>query len=433
MEEEQFARRVAATDTERDLALAQSHQIEEHEQQMREANERLLIASLHSQTLAEAAEQANARKDEFLAMLSHELRNPLAPIRNAAAILGRMADAEPRLRWVHGVIERQCEQMMRLLDDLLEATRVRTGKIVLSKRPVIVREFIEHAIETCRPLTVARGQQLSVELPADPIYVDGDSVRLAQVFGNLLSNAIKYTPEGGAITVRAEATETALVVRVQDNGSGIAPVALPHVFDLFMQEQRSLDRAQGGLGIGLTVVRELVELHGGTVLAASGGVGRGSEFVVTLPRLQQVPAGTEVHAEPPSTGTRLACLRIAVIEDNVDANESLVALLRMEGHEVISAFDGISGLNLVRAQHPQILLCDIGLPGMNGLQVARQLREEMQEELPLMVAITGYGQAADRERSLSAGFKGHLTKPIDIVELLTLIDRQVDRRAAGLQ
>ncbi|MBA3588568.1 ATP-binding protein [Methylibium sp.] len=427
--EESMKLRETTADAGEALAQTLTDRLVESALQTREANERLVIASMRSQALTEAAEQANALKDDFLAMLSHELRNPLAPIRNAAAILDHISHAEPRLPWIHGVIERQVEQMTRLLDDLLDVTRLRSGKIVLLKRSVLAREFIEQAIETCRPLAESRAQQLTVEFPAELIYVDGDPVRLTQVFANLLNNAVKYTGTGGAITVRVQVCEQALVVRVQDNGRGLSPESLSRVFELFMQEDRSLAHAQGGLGIGLTVVRRLVELHGGTVEAASAGLNHGSEFMVTLPLVQPpAPAPAEMPAPPAPP----QALRIVVIEDNVDANDSLSALLTLVGHDVRSAYDGISGIALVRASRPQVVLCDIGLPGMDGLAVAAQLREELQGALPVMVALTGYGQAEDRARSIAAGFGLHLTKPVNPESLLALIDRQVERLAGAL-
>ncbi|MBA3598738.1 MAG: response regulator [Methylibium sp.] len=427
LREEHVLRRETTADSDEALVLTQADRLAERALQIREANERLVIASLHSQELTEVAEQANERKDDFLAMLSHELRNPLAPIRNAVAILGLVSHAEPRLPWIHAVIDRQVAQLTRLLDDLLDVARVRSGKLVLQRRPVAAREFIEQAAESCRPLAEARRQQFTVALPAEPVYVDGDPTRLTQVFANLFSNAVKYTHEGGTVAVSAQAVEQTLVVRVQDNGRGIAPEAQARIFELFTQEDHSLAHAQGGLGIGLSLVRRLVELHGGTVAVASDGEDRGSEFVVALPLLQgQLPA---VPAELQSRPAARRGMRIAVIEDNVDANDSLNVLLTLVGHEVFSAYDGTSGASLVLESRPQMVLCDIGLPGMDGLAVATYLREEMREALPLMVALTGYGQTDDRARALAAGFALHLTKPVDTQALLALIDGLADRLA----
>ncbi|WP_292445818.1 hybrid sensor histidine kinase/response regulator [Methylibium sp.] len=419
-----FARREAEFDAKSDAAMTQPSQSEERARQVRDANERLVIASMNAQQLAEAAEEANARKDDFLAMLSHELRNPLAPIRNAAAILARIEGGEPRLPWIRNLIEQQVEQMSLLLDDLLDVARVRSGKIVLKKRPVAVHEFLERAIESCRPLAESRSQQLTAALPAQPVFVDGDPARLTQVFSNLLNNAAKYTRDGGTIRLSVEPSETALIARVKDNGSGLAPEALERVFGLFSQEDRSLAHAQGGLGIGLTVVRRLVELHGGTVTVTSDGLNCGSEFVVTLPLLkgpEPAVAVPRVEAVPRRS------LRIAVIEDNRDSNDSLSTLLRIVGHEVVSAFDGVSGLALVLAERPQLVLCDIGLPGMDGLAVAARLRKEWCDSPPVLVALTGYGQAEDRARAEAAGFELHLTKPVDTDLMIAMIDRHAER------
>jgi signal transduction histidine kinase/ActR/RegA family two-component response regulator len=432
LREERLAQREAAAEAVQALVQTKSNRVAERMQQTREANERLILASVRSQTQTDVATQENARKDDFLALLSHELRNPLAPIRNAVAILGRISGAEPRLPWIHDLIERQLEQMSRLLDDLLDVARVRSGKIVLQRRAVVVQEFIGQAIEGCRATAEARGQRLTVELPAQPIYVDGDPVRLIQVFANLLNNAVKYTGEGGAIAVRVQACESTLVVRVQDNGRGIAPEAMGRIFDLFTQEDRSLAHSQGGLGIGLTVVRRLVELHGGTVEVSSAGANRGSEFTVTLPLLRQAsPAAPAGPSPSPSSAAAAQRLRIAVIEDNVDANDSLSALLQLVGYEVVCAYDGISGAALVRASRPHVVLCDIGLPGMDGLAMAALLREELLDSLPVMVALTGYGQAEDRARALAAGFSHQLTKPVDITTLLALIDEHAKRLASA--
>jgi signal transduction histidine kinase/CheY-like chemotaxis protein len=420
-------RREASADARAEAEATQSEQFEERARQAREANERLVIASLHSQQLTEAAEEANARKDEFLAMLSHELRNPLAPIRNAAAILARIEDAEPRLPWVRGLIERQVDQMARLLDDLLDVARVRSGKIVLKKRPVSTQEFIEPAVESCRPLADDRRQRLTVAVPAQPIFVDGDPARLTQVISNLLNNAAKYTREGGTIGVSAQQSETTLVVRVKDDGAGLAPEALERIFELFTQEDRSLAHSQGGLGIGLTLVRRIVEMHGGTVSVASDGLNLGSEFTVTLPLLPR-PQPTE--AAPRREQAPHRSLRIAVIEDNRDANDSLSTLLRIVGHDVVSAFDGVSGLALVLAERPQLVLCDIGLPGLDGFAVASRLGEQWLDSPPVLVALTGYGQAEDRAHAEAAGFQFQLTKPVDTDLMLEMLDRQAERLSA---
>ncbi|MGZ5594182.1 MAG: hybrid sensor histidine kinase/response regulator [Usitatibacter sp.] len=387
---------------------------------LREANEKLVIATLRAQTATELAEHANRDKEQFLAMLAHELRNPLAPISNALAILRRNTSADPTLTWVHDIIKRQVDHLTHLLNDLLEVSRLTSGKVLLKKRPIDITEIMRFAVEASRPLVRTRGQHLSVDYPAQRLVVDGDPTRLVQVFSNLLHNAAKYTPEAGFIRFAAAREGDTVVLRVSDNGCGIAAESLPHIFDLFTQEGRSLDHAQGGLGIGLTVVRSLVELHGGTVGATSPGVGQGSEFFVALPLMKSpplvVPETSDVALEAPGTP-----LRIALIDDNVDANDSLSAVLRMMGHEVFTAFDGNAAYELVRESHPQIVLCDIGLPGMDGYEVIKRLRETMKGPMPVMIALTGYGQPEDRARAMEAGFDHHLTKPVDVEALLRLI------------
>lgn len=391
--------------------------------QLREANEKLLIATIQAQTATEAAEDANRQKEQFLAMLAHELRNPLAPIVNALAILRRSTSANPTLTWVHDLIKRQVDHLTHLLNELLEVSRLTSGKVLLKKQPIEISETMRFAIEASRPLIRGRRQHLSVAFPPQPLAVDGDFTRLIQVFSNLLHNAAKYTPEGGSITFSAAQQGESVLLRVTDNGCGIAAEALPHIFDLFTQEGRSLDHAQGGLGIGLTVVRSLVTLHGGTVEATSRGLGQGSEFLVVIPLipipLLGIPRGIEDEMKSPGRTHR-----IAVIDDNVDANDSLTAILQMMGHEVSSAFHGQTGFELIRDTDPQIVVCDIGLPGMDGYQIIARLRETMKGQLPVMIALTGYGQPEDRARALAAGFDHHLTKPVDVEALLGLVAAQ---------
>ena len=391
--------------------------------QLREANEKLLIATIQAQTATEAAEGANRQKEQFLAMLAHELRNPLAPIVNALAILRRSTSANPTLTWVHDLIKRQVDHLTQLLNELLEVSRLTSGKVLLKKQPIEISETMRFAIEASRPLIRGRRQHLGVNFPPQPLAVEGDSTRLIQIFSNLLHNAAKYTPEGGSIAFSAEQQGENVLLRVTDNGCGIAAVALPHIFDLFTQEGRSLDHAQGGLGIGLTVVRSQVTLQGGTVEATSRGLGQGSEFLVVIPLMQMPPLGippsSEAEVESPGRSHR-----IAVIDDNVDANESLSAVLRMMGHEVSTAFDGNTGFELIRDTDPRIVVCDIGLPGMDGYQIITRVRETMEVPMPVMIALTGYGQPEDRMRALEAGFDHHLTKPVDVEALLRLIAAQ---------
>ena len=396
---------------------------------LREANEKLVLATLQAQAATAEAEHASRDKERFLAMLAHELRNPLAPIVNALAILRRSATADETIPWVHDIIKRQVDHLTRLLDELLEVSRLTSGKVVLKKRPTEISDSMRFAIEASRPLMRRRSQHLDVGFPPKPLVVEGDRTRLVQIFSNLLHNAAKYTPKGGSINFSAQQRGDDVVLRVTDNGVGIAPEALAHVFDLFTQEGRSRDQAQGGLGIGLTVVRSLVELHGGHVEAASGGIGQGSEFSIALPLMKNPPPEVLPSSEEALEAPGLS-LRIAVIDDNVDANESLTAVLTLMDHEVSVAFDGIAAFELIRDTSPQVVICDIGLPGMDGYQVITRLRETLGKAMPIMIALTGYGQPEDRVRALAAGFDHHLTKPVDVEALLRLIATHGARTAA---
>jgi two-component system CheB/CheR fusion protein len=367
--------------------------------------------------LAEAAR----RKDEFLAMLGHELRNPLAPIRNALYIL-RLTPASATAREnAQDVIERQVGHMVRLVDDLLDVSRVTRGKIELRLERVDLAALLHRAVETARPLIDAQGHQLHIALPAEPIWLDADPTRITQVVANLLNNAAKYTEPGGQIWVSAARADGLAVIRVKDNGTGIAPDILPHVFEMFIQADDSLARSQGGLGIGLTLVKRLVQLHGGTVEAISAGLGKGSEFILRLPAAPmpvRVPLSKNPEG-PSSPGP--AARRVLVVDDNVDTSESLAQLIRLAGHEVTTAANGAAGLEKARSFHPDVVLLDIGLPGMDGYEVARRLREQSRPCAPLLVAVTGYGQPEDCRRAAAAGFDRHVVKPVDwstIAELL---------------
>ncbi|HTW37859.1 MAG TPA: ATP-binding protein [Steroidobacteraceae bacterium] len=359
----------------------------------------------------EALQEVNQRKDEFLAMLAHELRNPLAPIRNAAQIMRLYAKGNARLEWVRAVIERQSRHLTRLVDDLLDVSRIVRGQITLERSAVDLNDLVRHALETSRPLLRERKQDLTVALPREPVRLEADLTRLAQVVANLLINAAKYTPEGGHIWLEAQCAGKELTLRVRDTGVGIAPSLLPRVFDLFTQGARTLDRAQGGLGIGLTLVKRIVEMHGGGVEARSAGPDRGSEFIVRLPLLTDAPA-----AQPPPAGASDVepgtHMRVLVVDDNADAADSIAMLLSLKGHEVLSVHAAHEALDAAQSFRPQLVLLDIGLPGMDGYEVARRLRLQQIERMRI-VAITGYGQPSDRERSRAAGFDQHLVKPID--------------------
>ncbi len=362
--------------------------------------------------------EADRRKDEFLAMLAHELRNPLAPLRNALEVL-KLPDADPadaaRMR---AVMERQVEHLVRLVDDLLDVSRIMRGKIALRKEVVELAAVVMRAVETAQPLIEARAHELSVKVDDGAVPLEGDLVRLAQVVSNLLHNAAKYTEPGGRISLEARREGAEVVLCVRDNGVGIPPEVLPHVFDLFVQADRSMARSQGGLGIGLTVVKRLVELHGGRVEARSEGPGRGSEFIVRLPAAEGPKPAPKPRPAP--DGQPAARRRALVVDDNADAAESLAVLLRSAGHEVRTAYDGPSALAAARDLRPEVVLLDLGLPGMDGCEVARRLRQLEGLQGALLVALTGYGSEEDRRRSKEAGFDRHLVKPVDPAELREL-------------
>lgn len=344
---------------------------------------------------------------EFVAMLGHELRNPLAPIRNAIDVAKR-ADDPQRTRWALEVVERQSAHLTRLVDDLLDIGRITRGQLSLSRRRVPLRYAIESAVEATRANIERHRHQLTVTYRAHP-RVRGDSVRLTQVFANLLDNACKYTPDGGHIDVEVSAEEDTARVVVSDTGVGVSPERLPHLFDVFTQERRSLARSEGGLGLGLAVARHLVELHGGDIVAESPGPGCGSTFRVTLPLLELLADDTE--------GLRPSVLSALVIDDNRDAAEMLAALLEAHGHETSLAFDGREGVRLAAREQPDVILLDIGLPDMDGYQVARRLRSDPALRGVVLVAVTGYGAEEDRRRALESGFDVHLSKPIDYATL----------------
>jgi PAS domain S-box-containing protein len=362
--------------------------------------------------LLEEAQAANRAKDDFLAMFGHELRNPLAAIASAADVLD-IARTVDDVRKPRDVIRRQVVHLKRLIDDLLDAARVRIGKIVLERRPVNLAEAVEQALSVVRGS--ASGGRHVVETLLDPVGVDADPVRLDQIILNLLTNATKYTPAGRAIRVQTYAEGDRGVLRIEDEGVGMAADVLPRIFGLFVQAQRTLDRAHGGLGIGLTLVRMLVELHGGTVTADSPGSGLGSVFTVRLPRVA-LPSKTQVETARLPTIRR----RVLIVEDNDDAREMLKILLEQEGHEVYEAVDGTEGVRAASRLRPDLALVDLGLPILDGFEVARFIRRQDHQPQRL-VALTGYGQAEDRERALRAGFDDHLVKPVDPDRLAELL------------
>lgn len=363
--------------------------------------------------MEEALREADRRKDEFLAMLAHELRNPLAPIRNATQVLKLVGPLDVQVARAHEIIERQTQHLTKLVDDLLDVSRITQGKVRLTREPLDVAVIINRAIEVNLPLLEARRHQLTLVLPPDPLRVEGDLTRLIQVVGNLLNNAAKYTDEGGHLRVTAAEENGEAVIRVRDNGAGLPPDLLPHVFDLFTQADRSLDRSQGGLGIGLTLVQRLVELHGGRVEAHSAGLNQGSEFSVRLPTV--VAHATPGVGEAAASGAQplRRKLRVLVVEDNADSAEMMAFMLELNGHEVHLAGDGLEALHAARVWQPQVILCDIGLPKLNGYEVAAQLREQPEFQQTRIIALSGYGQEEDRRRAHLAGFDYHLTKPVE--------------------
>ncbi|HWM68466.1 MAG TPA: ATP-binding protein [Steroidobacteraceae bacterium] len=364
----------------------------------------------------EALKDVNHHKDEFLAMLAHELRNPLAPIRNAAQILRAHSTGQPELEWARTVIERQTRHLVRLVDDLLDVSRMVRGKIVLKKASVELAELVQHAVDTSQPLIRSRRHQLHVSIPSESLTIEGDLTRLAQAFANLLNNAAKYTDEGGQIWLDVWVEEREVVLRVRDTGPGISGKLLPHVFDLFTQAERTLDRAQGGLGIGLTLVKLLVELHGGAVEARNADNGTGAEFIVRLPTNAEVPVVLPVDAARPAQAPNQSGekpLKVLVVDDNVDAADSIALLLTIDGFEAHSVHGAVAALDTVSSFKPDIVLLDIGLPVMDGYEVAQRLRAHIPIEQMRIVALSGYGQQADRERAAQAGFDDYLVKPVE--------------------
>ena len=368
-----------------------------------------------------ALREADRRKDEFLAMLAHELRNPLAPIRNAVQILKTSGSSEAHLKTARDIIERQVTHMTRLIDDLVDVARLTQGKITLKKETVHLTTVVGDAVDLASPIISERGHDLTIKLPQQPLPLHVDGVRLSQALGNMLTNAAKYTRSGGKIQLTGDNNGDELKINVRDNGIGIAPDMLPHVFDLFTQSERTLDRAQGGLGIGLALVKRLIEMHGGDVEAHSAGIGQGSEFALRLPLVGDTP---EEIVSPKITIASAAATkprRILVVDDNEDAAEVTAILLRLEGHEVAVAHSGAAAIEQIPTALPDILLLDIGLPEMDGYELARHLRNLPETRDAVFIALTGYGRPDDRQNARDAGYDHHLVKPIEPEELLALI------------
>jgi signal transduction histidine kinase len=371
----------------------------------------------------EALKEADRHKDEFLAMLAHELRNPLAPIRNAVEIMRRSAITDPQLVWSRDVIERQVKHLSRLVDDLLDVSRITRGNINLNREPVPVTMIVSRAIETIQPLLTEQRHELVLELTDEGLEVEGDLTRLTQVLGNLLNNAAKYTDPGGRINLTLRRVEREVELSVRDTGIGIPPELLPRLFNLFTQVDAAAHRSQGGLGIGLALVRQLVEMHGGRVSAFSDGPNKGSEFVIRLPlreTLSRESANGSVVLGPVVAEARRGH-RILLADDNRDALDSLATLLQCDGHEVHTAADGAEALALAAVCRPDVMLLDIGMPKLDGYEVARRVRAEPWGKGTVLIALTGWGQDEDRRRSREVGFDNHLVKPLDPDKLSAML------------
>jgi PAS domain S-box-containing protein len=373
----------------------------------------------------EALREADRRKDEFLSMLAHELRNPLSAILNAGQILNRIGSNDPQAAQLRAMIHRQCQNITRMVDDLLDVSRIARGKIQLKKEVLDLSTIIGRAVESVRPYVEHRQHELVVSLGSQPMRLAADPTRLEQILANLLNNAVKYTEPGGHIRLLAEREEDEIVIRVEDNGIGIATDMLPHVFDLFTQADNSLAKSEGGLGIGLALVRNLVELHGGIVTVHSAGPGKGSQFVVRLPGLPE-----EVRPAAPqdeSMDVASQRLRVLVVDDSVDVAECLCMVLNALGHDSAMVHSGAAALDSVRRQRPDVILIDIGMPEMNGHELARRLRSQPDSEALCLVALTGYGREEDRRAAKQAGFDSHLVKPVGVATLETLLASVADR------
>lgn len=366
-----------------------------------------------------ALRDADQRKDEFLATLAHELRNPLAPIRNSARLMRLSADVQVHERAL-AVIERQLDQLVHLVDDLLDVSRISRGKIELRRQLIDVAEVIRNAVDTSQPLIDDKGHALQIDLPEQPLMIEADMTRLTQVVSNLLNNAAKYTPPGGRITVSARLVDGMACLSVSDTGIGIPAGMLPHVFELFTQVDRTFDRSQGGLGIGLALVRQLIAMHGGSVESFSAGENQGTTIVARLPAAPGVPAAAPSAGPTPDTAE--ASGRVLVVDDNADVGDSLAELLEMVGYQTAVARNGNDAIALAASHRPRIALVDIGLPDIDGHEVARRLRADPQHQGLFLIALTGWGQEDDRRRSREAGFDQHLVKPVDIDRLLDMLN-----------
>jgi signal transduction histidine kinase/CheY-like chemotaxis protein len=377
-----------------------------------------------------ALKEADRRKDEFLATLAHELRNPLAPIRNAVEILRRLSPPEPRLQSCRSIIERQAEQMSRLMEDLLDVSRITLDRLKLRKEKVDLCNIIESAIETSRPLIDEGEHELTVNIPSEEIWLDADPIRLVQVFSNLLNNAAKYTAIGGHIWLTVQRRGSDVTVTVKDNGAGIPKELLPEIFSMFTQGQQEAGRMRGGLGLGLTLAKSLVEMHGGTIEAKSAGPKQGSELIVRLEVADVPPRALAKESQPVPKHETPAGKRILIVEDSEDQAQTLAMVLELMGHQIRRARDGPSALEMLKEFLPDVALVDLGLPGMSGYDLARRIREQPQLRHLMLVAQSGWGRKQDRQRARRAGFDHHLVKPFDLQRLNNLLSAQPSQISA---
>jgi two-component system, sensor histidine kinase len=391
---------------------------------LEQSNNHLSVEMAERRKAEDALRGAARTKDQFLATLAHELRNPLAPITNAVEILRRAGHEDPIHQRALDIMSRQVHQMVRLIDDLLDVSRITTGKVLLDMGRVDLIAVLNSAVEISSPGIESRGHSLSLDLPAGPVFVEGDAPRLAQVFANLLNNAAKYTDAGGRISVALEESPDEILVHFSDDGVGIAPEKQDSIFDMFVQVDQSLERGNKGLGVGLTLARQLIELHGGSIRVHSEGLGEGSKFSVRLPRGRVPPAAPEAA---PAINEPLPKHRVLIADDNVDFAASLLSILESLGQQVTVVHDGFAALEASGRLMPEYIFLDIGMPGMNGYEVAQRLRRQNATCDAVIVAITGWGQQKDRERARQAGFDQHLVKPVDVDQLIRLLR---SRRAA---
>ncbi|HEX9957026.1 MAG TPA: ATP-binding protein, partial [Fibrella sp.] len=383
------------------------------------------------QQMEQDLRDADKRKDEFLAMLAHELRNPLAPIANILQVLTLSGEGNKTIVPALNMMSRQVEHLVRLIDDLLDVSRISRGKVKLRRERMELTAVVRQALEAASPIYRAQSRQLNVTLPAAPIYLLGDATRLTQVVSNLLTNGARYTREKGQVQLSVEEVNGEAILRVADNGIGLAKDQLSRIFDLFMQVDTALDRSQGGLGLGLTLVRKLVEMHDGQVEARSEGLGRGSEFIVKLPTLPQTEKSIETSAMTKTPTPKLPGHRILVVDDNRDAADTLTMLLKLKKHQVHTRYGGREAIEAAQSVEPEVVLLDISMPDLDGYETCQQIRQQPWGKDLVLIALTGYGQDEDIRRSLEAGFNGHLVKPIDLAKLTELLNSLLPAQAGN--